>query len=56
MYILLIIEYAMRIMIGVIKPITLVGTAPGGIGNYILIPLCVALFYLSLNEKRTNYE
>lgn len=53
MYILLIIEYSMRIFIGQIKPIITVSQAPGGIGNLILIPLCIFMLILSLRHKDT---
>ncbi len=48
MYVLMIIEYAMRIVIGQMKPIVTVGTAPGSIGNWIMIPVCAVLLVLSL--------
>lgn len=48
MYVLMIVEYAMRIVIGQMKPIVTVGTAPGSIGNWIIIPVCAVLLVLSL--------
>lgn len=48
MYVLLIFEYAMRIVIGQMKPIVTAGTAPGSIGNWIMVPVCVILLILSL--------
>ncbi len=48
MYVLLIIEYAMRIVIGQIKPIITTGTAPGSVGSWIMVPVCVVLLILSL--------
>ena len=59
MYILLIIEYSMRLVIGIMKPIETIGTAPGGIGNYILIPVCLILFLMSINvseNKKESYD
>jgi hypothetical protein len=56
MYVLLIIEYIMRIVIGIMKPIVTVGTAPGGIGNYILVPLCVTMLLLSLIKSKKYKE
>lgn len=52
MYVLLIIEYIMRIIIGTMKPIVTAGTAPGGIGNYILVPLCAIMLLLSLIKSK----
>ena len=48
MYVLMIVEYAMRIVIGQMKPIVTVGTAPGSIGNWVMIPVCAVLLVLSL--------
>lgn len=48
MYVLLIIEYAMRIVIGQMKPITTIGTAPGSVGSWIMVPVCTILLILSL--------
>ncbi len=56
MYVLLIIEYIMRIVIGTMKPIVTAGTAPGGIGNYILVPLCVIMLLLSLIKSKKYKE
>lgn len=51
MYLLIIIEYIMRIVLGILKPIETTGTAPGGILNFILIPLALVLLFLSLRTK-----
>lgn len=48
MYVLLIIEYGMRILLGLLKPIETAGTAPGGIGNFIFLPLAILMLVLSL--------
>lgn len=56
MYVLLIIEYIMRIVIGIMKPIVTAGTAPGVIGNYILVPLCVIMLLLSLIKSKQYRE
>ena len=48
MYVLLIFEYAMRIVVGQMKPIVTAGTAPGSIGNWIMVPVCVILLIFSL--------
>lgn len=51
MYLTLIIEYVLRIMVGMLKPIITVGTAPGAIGNYVMVPMCLVLLYLSLKKS-----
>ena len=56
MYILLIIEYTMRMVVGIMKPIVTVGTAPGGIGNFILVPLCIILFLMSIKVSKKYME
>ncbi|MFW9951813.1 MAG: hypothetical protein ACFFKA_16985 [Candidatus Thorarchaeota archaeon] len=48
MYLLIIIEYTMRIFVGIIKPFETVGIAPGAIGNYVMIPLAAIMFFLSI--------
>lgn len=51
MYCFIIVEYTMRIVIGQMKPLDTIKTAPGAIGNYILIPIAIILLLLSLKEK-----
>ena len=50
MYLLLFAEYAMRLGLGHLKPITTFGTAPGAVENYIMIPLSIILFFLSIRK------
>ncbi len=52
MYIFIIIENAARIGVGLFKPIETVGTAPGGIGSLILVPIAVILLIFSILEPR----
>lgn len=54
MYIFITFEYIMRIIIGHLKPITTVGTAPGSVGNYILVPLGIIMFLLSIFKNRAS--
>ena len=56
MYVLLIVEYAMRIVIGQMKPIITTGTAPGSVGSWIMVPVCVVLLVLSLLPGRAAKE
>ena len=51
MYMFMIFEYVMRIVLGAIKPIATTGTAPGAIGNYIVIPLAIVMLVLSLRKS-----
>jgi hypothetical protein len=52
MYLFLVIEYSVRLLLGFYKPFELEGYAPGGTGNYILVPLFILLFILSLRNNR----
>lgn len=52
MYIFICCEYIGRLFIGQMKPIILIGTAPGIIGNYILVPLSIILFVLSITRYK----
>lgn len=54
MYVLLIVEYAMRIVIGQMKPIITTGTAPGSVGSWIMVPVCAVLLALSLIRSKPN--
>ena len=53
MYLFIAIEYSGRLFLTLYKPIILDGTAPGYVGNYIMIPLALIMFSLSL---RTHDE
>ena len=48
LYLLMIIEYSARIIFALVKPIHTMGVAPGDIGNYIMVPLAILMFILSL--------
>ena len=54
MYVLLIIEYAMRIVIGQMKPIVTTGTAPGSVDSWVMVPVCVVLLALSLIQSKRD--
>lgn len=54
MYIFIVVEYGMRIIIGHMKPIITVGTAPGVVGNYILVPLGILMFLLSIQKNKKS--
>ena len=50
MYILMIFEYLGRMMIGSVKPMPQVGTAPGGVINLPFVILALVMLVLSLKE------
>ncbi len=52
MYLLLVLEYSTRLLLSFYKPFELEGQAPGGIGNYLLVPLFIVMFILSLKNNR----
>ena len=54
MYVLVIVEYTMRIVIGQMKPIVTSGTAPGSIGNWVMVPVCAVMLVLSLMKAKPN--
>ncbi|MGY5878736.1 MAG: hypothetical protein RTV31_00740 [Candidatus Thorarchaeota archaeon] len=56
MYIIIIAEYAGRIGMGLLKPLETVGTAPGAIGNFIIVPLAIILFIFSIREPKPKKE
>ncbi len=56
MYLLTLCEYSVRLMLGFVKPVTLAGTAPGGVANFVLVPLLVILFMLSMRQRDTRAE
>ncbi len=48
MFLLMALEYAGRLALAFTKPIETVGTAPGAIGNWVMVPLAVGLLVSSL--------
>ena len=54
MYLFIFVEYVMRLLLGILKPIETTGTAPGSVINYILPPLAMILFLLSINSTKTK--
>jgi hypothetical protein len=51
MWLFIIIEYIGRMLLTITKPFEIMGTAPGAVGNYILIPLSLLMFGLSLKDQ-----
>jgi len=52
MYLFILLEYLGRLLLTFAKPIATRSTAPGAIGNYILIPFALLMLVLSLKEQR----
>ena len=52
MYLFLVLEYSTRLLLSFYKPFELGGQAPGGIGNYVLVPLFILMFILSLRNNQ----
>lgn len=52
MYLLMAAEYGLRLLMGWLKPIETVETAPGAVGNYAFIPLALVMFWLSLHSSK----
>jgi hypothetical protein len=50
MYVFVSVEYMGRLLLTFAKPIVTDGTAPGAIGNYVIIPLALVMLVLSLRE------
>jgi hypothetical protein len=53
-YLTLIIEYAGRITIGFFKPVISTNTPPGAIANFILVPLSIIMFILSVKVPKES--
>ncbi|WP_115462170.1 hypothetical protein [Winogradskyella aurantiaca] len=54
MYLFILTEYSGRLFLTFYKPIILEGNAPGGVGNYIMIPLALIMLVLSLRKTKKN--
>jgi len=51
MYVLLVIETALRMLVGHLKPVPFAHTPPGAIGNYVILPMAALMLGLSLVKK-----
>lgn len=54
MYLFLVVEYTVRLLLTFAKPLETVGTAPGAIGNYVIIPLALFMLVLALMPRRSR--
>lgn len=51
MYVLLILETLLRMLVGQMKPVSFAHTPPGAIGNYVMLPLAIAMLALSFMRR-----
>lgn len=51
-YLLAIVEYAVRLVLTLAKPLEISGTAPGAVGNYVQIPILGVMLWLSLRRRK----
>lgn len=57
MYVLLILETLLRMLVGQMKPVSFAHTPPGAIGNYVMLPLAIAMLALSfMRRPATNRQ
>lgn len=53
MYVLIITEYVARLLIGLAKPAVSTHTVPGGVADYVIIPVAIIMLILSVwNDKK----
>jgi hypothetical protein len=52
MYALILIEYLSRFLLGVFKPALSTHTVPGGVLDYIMIPLAIVMLSLSIRNNK----
>lgn len=52
MYVLMFLETLFRMLTGHMKPVQFSHTPPGAIGNYIMIPLVLVMFVLSISGRK----
>ena len=53
-YLLMVVEYAVRMLIGGFKPIETADTAPGAVGNLPLMTLALVILVLRLISRKSN--
>lgn len=51
MYLLMAVEYALRIWLTQFKPLETTGTAPGAVADYIIVPLALVMGALALQPR-----
>jgi hypothetical protein len=54
MYLFIFVEYTVRLLLTFAKPLETHGTAPGAIGNYLIIPLALFMLVLALMPRRNR--
>jgi len=56
MYLLLLVEYSGRIVLGLLKPLIVSHLPPGAIGNYVMVPLACIMLFLSLKRPKKKIQ
>ena len=54
MYVFIILDILLRILIGMIKPVSFAGTPPGAIGNFVLLPLTLIMLLLCFLKEKND--
>ena len=54
MYVYIILEILLRMLIGMIKPVSFAGTPPGAIGNFVLLPLTLIMLLLCFLKEKND--
>lgn len=54
MYVLIFLETLFRMLVGYMKPVSFAHTPPGAAANYIMIPLVIIMFVLSISEGKKS--
>jgi hypothetical protein len=54
MWLFILFEYSGRLLLALAKPFEIAGTAPGAIGNFVLIPLALLMLVLSLRQQNSG--
>jgi hypothetical protein len=52
MWFFILFEYSGRLLLSLYKPFETADQAPGGIGNYIMVPLALVMLALALRERK----
>jgi hypothetical protein len=52
LYLLLLVEYVGRFLIGLAKPLVTLETPPGATGNFVMIAMALMLFVLSVQKRK----
>lgn len=51
MWLFILFEYSGRLLLSFMKPFETVGQAPGGVGNYVFVPLAIVMLLVALRPQ-----